>query len=65
MREIHWVNGKRHGKCLEWYENGVKKLEGYWINGLKDGKWEYWNDIGKVLKEEMHENGEMNIEKWY
>ena len=65
MREVHWENGKRNGKCLEWHENGVKKLEGFWINGLKDGKWKYWYDSGKILKEEMHENGEMKIEKWY
>ena len=55
----------RNGKCLEWHENGVKKLEGFWINGLKDGQWKYWYDSGKILKEEMHENGEMKIEKWY
>ena len=65
MREVHWENGKRNGKCLEWHENGVKKLEGFWINGLKDGQWKYWYDSGKILKEEMHENGEMIIEKWY
>ena len=39
--------------------------EGFWINGLKDGQWKYWYDSGKILKEEMHENGEMKIEKWY
>ena len=50
---------------LEWYDNGIKKLEGYWINGFKDGKWEYWYDSGKILKEEIHENGKMKIEKWY
>ena len=65
MREVHWQNGKRNGKCLEWYENGIKKLEGYWIHGFKDGKWEYWYDSGKILKEEIHENGKMKIEKWY
>ena len=65
MREIHWESGKRNGKCSEWYDNGVKKLEGNWINGLKHGKWEYWYDNGRILKEEMHENGEIKVEKWY
>ena len=65
MREVQWVDGKRNGKCQEWYDNGAKKLEGKWENGLKDGKWEYWYDDGRKIKEEIHEEGQMKIEKWF
>ena len=36
MREVHWLDGKRDGKCQEWYENGTKKLEGF---GSRIQKW--------------------------
>ena len=47
------------------YENGQKKLEGYWIEGKKNGKWYYWYDSGKMIKDEIHESGELKIEQWY
>ena len=65
MREVQWINGKRVGKCKEWYEDGSKKLVGYWKDGIKDGKWIYWNENGIKIKEEIHKDGKMEIEKWY
>ena len=65
MREVHWLDGKRDGKCQEWYENGTKKLEGFWKQGFKNGKWCYWYENGKKIKEEIHEEGELKMEKWY
>ena len=65
MRELTWNNGKRDGKCTEWYDNGQKKLEGHWVEGKKNGKWYYWYDSGKIIKDEIHEAGELKIEQWY
>ena len=31
----------------------------------KDGKWDYWYENGRKIKEEIHEEGQMKIEKWF
>ena len=38
------------GKVYNYYDNGVKELEGNYVRGLKEGKWIWWHTNGKRHK---------------
>ena len=40
--KTHWVNGKRHGKQISWFENGKIKEVRYYKNNRKDGHHQGW-----------------------
>ena len=50
------------GKWQEWYESKQLKREYYFndsIPNLREGIWKWWDNNGKLLKEEIYENGEL------
>jgi len=52
------VEGKKDGEFIQVYANSKNiKTKGQYVNGQKDGKWVYNNEKGKLLKEELYENG--------
>jgi len=48
------------GACINFYEDGTKKLEGYFKNDMPIGEWILWN-LGGNLNCKL--NGENNAEK--
>lgn len=40
------VPNKYTGIWIEWFDNGVKRLEGKYSNGERDGIWKEWNETG-------------------
>ena len=46
------------GKVLDYYDNGIKKLEGHYANGIKDGVWLEFYDSGKLKSETIHNNNQ-------
>ena len=54
------MNGKRHGKGKEYYNNGNIKFEGEYLNGKRNGKGKEYYYNGKIKF-----NGEyFNNKKW-
>ncbi len=52
--QCEFLNDKQNGKCLYWYSNGNKMIEGYYINGNKRGNWIEWDQGGKVIVKEFY-----------
>ena len=49
--------GKRHGKHVEWYENGFKRYECNFDNDLRDGLCQMWYDDGQKAHQLKWEKG--------
>ncbi len=43
-------NNTYHGKCENWFPNGLIELEYYFNEGKPIGTWIYWNEKGEVVK---------------
>ena len=58
QRETPWVNGKMHGKEIEYYRNGSKVLETSYENGKKHGtEIFYYGNSGSKQRETPWVNG--------
>lgn len=72
--EFYWVAGIYAGDYTEWNENGTlsikghydddsKKIEsifkGQWVALEKIGTWQYFDGSGKLIKEELYDNGKI------
>lgn len=40
--------GRKHGKHINYYKTGIKKVEGEYENGKRKGVWKWWNEKGEV-----------------
>lgn len=47
-------------KMEEFYENGIKRIEGYYRDGQKDGRWSSYFPEGGVWSVVGYKNGEMH-----
>lgn len=45
------------GRCIDWFDNGQKKLEGSYIKGKMNGKWTYWDTKGRISFDEYYSDG--------
>ena len=61
--EGEYLNGKKHGKGKEYYDNGKFKFEGEYINGERNGKGKEYDWNGKLEFEGEYSNGERKKEK--
>jgi antitoxin component YwqK of YwqJK toxin-antitoxin module len=70
--EYNWVNGAFVDEFTEFYPNGKIKTFGLYktdINtdpaqplqngGIETGKWKYYNESGKLIREELYDNGKL------
>ena len=55
--ETPYKNGKRHGICKSWYEDGQPMYESPYKNGKKDGIWKGWYADGQLQYEYPYKNG--------
>lgn len=53
-KHSHYRNGILHGKCEEWYQNGVKSGRCYYQNGVIIGMYESWYESGEPFARHMH-----------
>lgn len=44
----NYKDGKEHGECKEWYENGQLYVQEYYINGKRHGEYKTWFSNGKL-----------------
>jgi len=44
--------GKRHGRMVDFYENGRPSVEMGWDHGKKHGVWTHWNEDGTIERSE-------------
>jgi antitoxin component YwqK of YwqJK toxin-antitoxin module len=51
-------NGKKEGKWMSWYENGIPWSETWFENGIKHGTTVSWYPSGKKMYEGEYTNGE-------
>jgi hypothetical protein len=54
------INGKLHGKYIEYNKDSIKLIDGYMSKGLKTGLWKYYknNTLNKV---EKYSNGDFKF----
>ena len=56
-------NNKKHGKCISFYTNGKKKIEGFYKNDKSNGLWKFWWLNGNLMAKGKYINDE-NHGKW-
>jgi antitoxin component YwqK of YwqJK toxin-antitoxin module len=63
-RTIHYykeVDGaKQLYKFEEFYEDGLKRVEGYYRNDERDGRWNSWHDNGKLWSVANYKDGKLH-----
>lgn len=58
--EIHFKDGRRHGRSVEWHPDGSKSLEGEWSEGVPKGMVTEWSADGLLRGETTYgENGQV------
>ena len=56
--EENWVNGKREGLFVSWYDDGVMGAGmGTYKNGKKEGLFTVWNKYGQKVEEMNYKKG--------
>ena len=55
--ESKYVKGLPHGKHVEWYNDGIKKVEGIYKSGMMNDYWTFYYENGNVKCEGSYENG--------
>ncbi|NIO34767.1 MAG: hypothetical protein GTO26_07260 [Planctomycetales bacterium] len=58
-REVHFVEGRQHGKAAEWYENGKLRNEVEFRNGKRHGRAAQWDERGNLVNELQFRDGEI------
>ena len=57
LSELNYKDGKKDGDCIEWHENGQKKLERNYKDGKRVGKHIEWYKNGQIKKESNYKEG--------
>jgi antitoxin component YwqK of YwqJK toxin-antitoxin module len=52
-----YLNGRLHGKCSYWFENGKIARTGWYYDGKVDSSWAYFYDDGQKKAEEYYYQG--------
>lgn len=52
-----YINGRREGQWISFFENGVKQSEGFFKGGLRDGKALVYFPSGKLYYEGYYKDG--------
>ncbi|CAN5425793.1 hypothetical protein BH10BAC1_BH10BAC1_21340 [soil metagenome] len=75
--QTEYLNGKKHGKHIEWNEKKIKTSESYYIKDSLDGLSRFWSDKGNLIREtdysqgklisnfEYYENHALRLEEYY
>lgn len=59
MREVPYLNGKKHGSEIRWYKNGKKYYDYNYWEGKKHGQIMEWSLEGELLLHEIWLHGKM------
>jgi uncharacterized protein len=61
---IHYFKEKDSGKEMykleEYYDNGVKRLEGYFTGNERSGRWNSWHDNGRLWSVANYQDGKLH-----
>jgi len=52
--------GRELYKLEEFYDNGIKRVEGYYRDGERHGRWSSWHDNGKVWSVGNYSEGRLD-----
>ena len=55
-----WVDGRKHGHWVYFFENGRKAHEGEYIRGKRDGLWTSWYADGPKSGESYYKDDKQN-----
>ncbi|MEM6963482.1 MAG: toxin-antitoxin system YwqK family antitoxin [Bacteroidota bacterium] len=61
----YFVAGQKNGSSKEWFDNGQPFFAKNFKAGKEDGKSQYWNKKGMLIKEELHDAGQLIESKNY
>lgn len=56
VKTVNYVNGKREGELIEYYENGKIKEKRFYINDKEEGKSLFYDEKGNLTKTEIYKN---------
>ena len=51
---------RREGAVTEFFDNGVRKSEGYQFAGRREGLWQFWHESGVLRWQGTYERGEID-----
>ena len=57
--ESNYVDGKRHGLLILWYENGQKRSEGNYVDDKRHGLVTVWSESGQKQGEINYVDGKL------
>ena len=57
--QSEYLNGKKHGPTIEYYENGQKQSIGHFQNGVEHGEARFWSKQGIIEGIQTYEKGEL------
>ncbi len=61
---IHYYKETDKGRVLykleEYFDNGMKRVEGYYSDGERHGRWNSWHDNGKVWSVGRYREGQLH-----
>jgi len=53
----NYMNGKKHGEFVKYYNNGTLLIKTNYMNGSQHGPFQKWNIKGKLVESRMYTNG--------
>lgn len=64
--EVHYRNGKMHGKFCHWTSDGQPTVRGTYRDGKREGLWTEWHGTGKLRSQCRYSNGNIQGSKvWF
>ena len=58
---LAYINGKLYsGKVIDYYQNGVKKVESVFSNGVENGELLLWDSLGNLLEKSLLKEGQLH-----
>ena len=62
-QEGYYLDGKLHGKQVDYNEDGTKQSIGEYNKGLKTGKWFFWSDAS-LSEVDFSDSRIAEVKKW-
>jgi aspartyl protease family protein len=64
--DLGYLNFKKEGECVWYFDNGIKSKVGYYKNGLENGTSKYYSETGILETEIQYNNGIIDgVKKMY
>lgn len=60
LARVTWLNGRRDGPAVTWFDNGQRRAEGAHREGVEHGVWQWWRRDGSKAGEAAWRHGTLD-----